>query len=110
MSGFYDRMASLYHLIFQNWNDSIERQAAQLTSIIQERWGAGSKTILDVSCGIGTQAIGLAQRGFSVTASDLSGGAISRAKAEAQRRGVEIGFSLCDMRPLTPTTSAHSTW
>jgi SAM-dependent methyltransferase len=98
MSDFYDRMASLYHLIFPDWDESIERQAEQLTSIIHERWGAGSKTVLDVSCGIGTQAIGLARRGFLVTASDLSQRAISRAKAEAQRRSVEIDFSVCDMR------------
>jgi len=98
MNKFYDRMAGLYHLIFQNWDESIERQAGQLTSIIHERWGTASKTILDVSCGIGTQAIGLAKRGFVVTASDLSDGAISRAKAEAQRRAVEIDFSVCDMR------------
>ena len=32
MSEFYDRMASLYHLIFQDWNASIERQAGQLRS------------------------------------------------------------------------------
>src|SRR5438445_4775799 len=62
MSEFYDRLASFYHLIFQNWDESIERQAGQLTSIIHQRWGAGSKTILDVSCGIGTRAIGLAER------------------------------------------------
>jgi 2-polyprenyl-3-methyl-5-hydroxy-6-metoxy-1,4-benzoquinol methylase len=79
MSDFYDRMAGLYHLIYQNWDESIKRQAEQLSSIIQERWGAGSKRILDVSCGIGTQAIGLAQRGFVVIASDLSAGAIARA-------------------------------
>jgi SAM-dependent methyltransferase len=48
--------------------------------------------------GIGTQAIGLAKRGFVVTASDLSGGAIARAKAEAHRRAVVIDFSVCDMR------------
>jgi SAM-dependent methyltransferase len=98
MSDFYDRMASLYHLIFQNWDESIERQAGQLTGIIRERWGAGSLSILDVSCGIGTQAIGLAQRGFAVTASDLSDGAIARAKAEALRRAVAIEFLVCDMR------------
>jgi SAM-dependent methyltransferase len=51
-----------------------------------------------VSCGIGTQAIGLARRGFAVTASDLSAGAVERARAEARRRGVEIDFSVCDMR------------
>ena len=98
MSEFYDRMASLYHLIFQDWDDSIERQAGQLTSIIEERWGTGCRSILDVSCGIGTQAIGLAKRGVAVSASDASEGAIARAKAEAQRRGVEIDFSVCDMR------------
>ncbi len=42
--------------------------------------------------------IGLAKRGFTVTACDLSHGAITRAKVEAQRRGVEIDFSVCDMR------------
>jgi SAM-dependent methyltransferase len=98
MSDFYDRLASLYHLIYPDWNESIERQAGQLTGIIHERWGGGAKTILDVSCGIGTQALGLAQRGFLVTASDLSAGAIARARAEAQRRAVPIDFSLCDMR------------
>lgn len=98
MSDFYDRMASLYHLIFQDWGESIERQAGQLTGILRERWGAECRCILDVSCGIGTQAIGLAQRGFVVTASDLSDGAIARAKAEARRRTVAIDFSVCDMR------------
>ena len=98
MSDFYDRLASLYHLIYPDWNESIERQAGQLTGIIHERWGGGAKTVLDVSCGIGTQALGLAQRGFLVTASDLSAAAIARARTEAQRRAVAIDFSLCDMR------------
>ena len=34
MSEFYDQMDSLYHLIFPNWEASIERQATQLSSII----------------------------------------------------------------------------
>ena len=100
MSDFYDRMASLYHLIFPDWDESIERQAGQLTSIIRERWGPGCRTVLDVSCGIGTQALGLAQRGFLVTASDQSAGAVARAKAEAQRRALQIDFSVCDMRAV----------
>lgn len=102
MSEFYDRMASLYHLIFNDWDESIERQAGQLAGVIGERWGTGAQTILDVSCGIGTQAIGLAKRGFAVTASDLSGEAVARARDEALRRSIEIDFSVCDMR------TAHS--
>ena len=98
MSDFYDRMAGLYHLIYPNWEESIERQAEQLTGIIRERWGMGCRSILDVSCGIGTQSIGLAKRGFDVTASDLSENALARAKVESKRRGVAIDFSVCDMR------------
>jgi SAM-dependent methyltransferase len=98
MDDFYDRLAPLYDLIFPDWDASIERQAEQLAGIIHDRWGIGVRSILDVTCGIGTQAIGLARRGFSVTASDLSAGAIERARGEAQRRGVEIDLAVCDMR------------
>ncbi len=98
MDDFYDRMAGLYHLIFPDWDESIERQAGQLTSIIRERWGIGCRSVLDVSCGIGTQSIGLAMCGFDVSACDLSENAIARARVESQRRGVAIDFSICDMR------------
>lgn len=107
MNDFYDRLASLYHLIFQNWDESIERQAGQLSSIIHERWGVEARTILDVSCGIGTQAIGLAKLGFAVTASDLSEGAVSRARDEAQRRALSIDFSVCDMRAICDHHRRH---
>jgi SAM-dependent methyltransferase len=103
MNDFYDRLASLYHLIYDDWDAAIARQAEQLAGIIRDRWGAGPRSILDVSCGIGTQAIGLAQRGFVVTASDVSEGALARARHEARKRSVPIDFSLCDMR----AASAH---
>src|SRR4051812_16170040 len=98
MDDFYDRAAPLHHLVFQDWEASIERQADQLVGIIRRRWGDGAKTVLDVSCGIGTQALGLARRGFAVTASDLSAGAVERARAEARSRSLSIGLSVCDMR------------
>jgi SAM-dependent methyltransferase len=98
MSEFYDRLASLYHLIYANWDESIDRQSEQLAAIIHDRWGPNVRAILDVSCGIGTQAIGLAQQGFVVTASDLSAPAIARAKIEAARRSLAIDFSVCDMK------------
>lgn len=98
MDDFYDRLAPLYDLIFPDWDASIERQALQLAGIIRERWGTGVRTVLDVACGIGTQSIGLAMKGFAVTASDLSARAIDRAKVEARQRGVGIDFSVCDMR------------
>lgn len=68
---FYDQLAPVYHLIHQDWNASVARQAEQLSMIIESEW-RGSRRVLDVSCGIGTQAIALALRGYSVAASDLS--------------------------------------
>jgi hypothetical protein len=56
MIAFYDRLASLDHLIFPDWKERIDRHAGQLTRIIYERWGGEPKTVLSVSCGIGTQA------------------------------------------------------
>lgn len=89
----YDRLTPHYHLIFEDWDQSIVRQGEALTDIIRERWGAGVSTILDVACGIGTQAMALAQRGFEVTGSDLSRAEIERARAETQSRGLAISFS-----------------
>lgn len=96
MDDFYDRLAGLYHLIFPNWDESIQRQAEQLNKIIQQHW-PGCRHIADVSCGIGTQAIGLAQQGYAITASDLSPAAIERARRETRQRGLDIDFSVCDM-------------
>ena len=92
-------MAPSYHLVYQDWNGSIESQARNLVKIVEQQWGLSDvKSVLDVSCGIGTQAIGLAGRGFQVTGSDLSVEAITRARKEADQRGVKISFSVCDMR------------
>ncbi len=95
---FYSQLAPFYHLIFQDWETSIHRQAVALDSVIREFWGQDHRTILDVACGIGTQALGLAQLGYNVIASDLSPAAVDRAKYEAAQRGLSIAFSVADMR------------
>jgi SAM-dependent methyltransferase len=100
MDDFYDRLAPFYDLIFPDWDASIERQAANLAGIIRDRWGSKVQTILDVACGIGTQSIGLAMKGFAVTGSDLSAKAVERAKIESSQRGVKIDFSVCEMRAV----------
>ncbi|NER79315.1 MAG: class I SAM-dependent methyltransferase [Leptolyngbya sp. SIO1D8] len=100
MNDFYDQLAPFYSLIYGDWDAAIARQATQLSTLIQDTWGTPAKTILDVSCGIGTQALGLAEEGYHVTASDLSSVEIKRARIEAQKRGLEIPFSVCDMRQV----------
>ena len=82
MPDFYDELAPFYHLIFADWDATIERQGRALGALMREQW-PGHRSVLDVSCGIGTQAIALAQNGFWVKVSDNSRGAIERARSEA---------------------------
>ncbi|MFG6093979.1 class I SAM-dependent methyltransferase [Leptothoe sp. ISB3NOV94-8A] len=98
MNDFYDRLAPFYHIIYKDWDTAVETQATQLSTIMHDHWGEKAQHILDVSCGIGTQTLGLAAKGYSVTASDLSPKEIQRAIEEARLRHLNISFSVCDMR------------
>ena len=64
---------------------------------MQQEW-PGKTRVLDVTCGIGTQSIGLAAQGYEVKASDLSTEEVERAKREAKQFGVAVDFSVCDVR------------
>ncbi|WP_394616358.1 methyltransferase domain-containing protein [Lentzea sp. JNUCC 0626] len=92
---FYDDLSGTYHLMFPDWDASMARQAAQLAEFIP----AGAR-VLDCACGIGTQAIGLALRGYEVVGADLSPMAASRAVVEASARGVTVPAFAADMRAL----------
>lgn len=95
---FYAALTPFYHLIYPNWEESVEQQAAQLHAVIRDHWGARIQSILDVACGIGTQSLGLAQLGYQLTASDLSVEEVARARAEADQRHLDLQFSVADMR------------
>jgi glycine/sarcosine N-methyltransferase len=97
---FYESLADYYHLIFEDWNKSIERQARVLNPLIACEISQGHLKILDCACGIGTQAIGFAKAGHLVVASDLSQGAVTRAKREAEQRGLSIKTYNSDMTSL----------
>ena len=99
---FYDQLASNYHLIFEDWDSSIKRQAAALGAILKRECGApGALRILDCACGIGTQTLGLAGLGFTVTACDLSPASLERTRVEAAKRRLNIQLFLADMLDLT---------
>lgn len=97
VENFYHQLAPVYHLIYPDWEASIQEQARALDKIIKEYWGEQIETILDVACGIGIQTLGLARLGYRLTASDLSVAAIDRARQEAARRKLAITFSVADM-------------
>ena len=86
---FYDEFADDYHLAYGgNWEAAVARQGAALDALIRDLL-PNATTVLDCSCGIGTQALGLARLGYSVLGSDISSGEIERAQREAERFGVE---------------------
>ena len=97
---FYDELTPLYHWIYVDWEEAIRRHALQLDGIVRQFWPSSARTILDASCGIGTQALGLAELGYQVTARDISAVAIARLEREAATRGLTIETGVADMRAL----------
>jgi glycine/sarcosine N-methyltransferase len=98
---FYDELASSYHLMFEDWEASMARQAAVLEPLIERECGpASSLRVLDCACGIGTQALGLAKLGVFVTGADISGQAVERLRIEASQRGLNLSLHVADMLQL----------
>ncbi|KQV93663.1 class I SAM-dependent methyltransferase [Streptomyces sp. Root369] len=95
---FYDALAPDYHRIFADWDVSMAHQAAVLGALVREDLGPGPHRVLDCSCGIGTQAIGLALAGHRVVGSDLSPVVAARATQEAAARGAVVPAAAADMR------------
>jgi len=102
---FYDALADDYHLIFADWDAAIAWEADIITGLLRDR-GATAGAVLDASCGIGTQAIGLAQAGFVVTATDISPASVERCAREAEARGLAIVAAVADLRVLDGVTAA----
>jgi ubiquinone/menaquinone biosynthesis C-methylase UbiE len=100
VQAFYDELAPLYHLVYENWEASVVRQGTALASLIGEHWGAGARTVLDAAVGVGTQALGLLALGFRVTGSDLSHAAVNRAQREAAARNLPLTCLVADFRAL----------
>jgi len=56
--------------------------------------------VLDVGCGIGRHAVGMAQRGYRVTGVDFSAPYLEIAAQAAAKIGVQVTWRRCDMREL----------
>lgn len=99
VQSFYDDLAPDYHALHVDWDASVRRQGVTLARLV-ERLKPGASTVLDATCGIGTQAIGLALEGYQVTGTDLSPSAVARARTEATRIGIQATFAATDIRTL----------
>lgn len=97
---FYDGLAPDYHLVYgDGWDAAVARQSTAVDRLIRAA-RPDATDVLDCSCGIGTQAIGLARLGYRVCGTDISPRSIERARVEARRLGAELEFAVADFRDL----------
>jgi SAM-dependent methyltransferase len=71
-------------------------------TLVAEVSGLPPGRALDVGAGEGGDALWLAAHGWTVTASDISGRALDRVRAEAQRRGLAVECRHADANGLDP--------
>ncbi|MFW5692353.1 MAG: class I SAM-dependent methyltransferase [Chloroflexota bacterium] len=82
---FYDAIAEYYPHFYRDWETQLQREGLSLRAIFRNK---GVERVLDASCGAGTQAVSLAQLGFSVVAADPSPGMLHQANQIAEQYGV----------------------
>ena len=102
---FYDHLAARYDKQFLDWRIATHEQAVILNKLFADSGFDKTARILDCACGIGTQAIGLAALGYTVTASDISDGALREAVERARENGVKIRFKHADFCALSEAFS-----
>ncbi len=96
----FDRIADDYDLLLADWDNDLIEQGRQLDEFIRRFSSIPVRSILDCTCGIGTQCIGLARQGYRLTGTDISKRSVTRARGEASRFEVDIDFSVADVRTL----------
>ena len=102
MSGtreFYDGFADSYRFIFAYWEQSVYRQAGIINAFLETQGFSAPATVLDCTCGIGTQAIALATKGYQVQGTDLSTKSVELARAYAGsfKMDYPVTFSVADL-------------
>ncbi len=104
---FYDRLSPVFHHnMGYDWEAGVRWEGEWLDRFLAEQLGGpGPWSVLDCSCGIGTQAIGLALQGHKVHATDLSPVSVDCARRESNEFGVAMTFGVADFRKLSETIS-----
>ena len=99
---FYDVIAEYYPYFYRDWQTQLEREGLGLRAIFRNK---GIQRVLDASCGIGIQAVPLAQLGYEVVATDPSSGMLRKAHEVAERYKVldKIIFERTDFLNLLDT-------
>lgn len=90
----YNKEASSYDV----FNENNSRQINQLIENILEKNGV--KTVLDLTCGTGSQVLWLAKHGYSVVGADINLSMLKIARNKARKEGLALKFIQGDMRTL----------
>lgn len=86
VSSQYSKISRHYEYWFKSsWPEPAYVQGAALERVIASQGLTGKLRVLDLTAGVGTQAIGMALRGHDVTALDISEGQVARGQAEAMK-------------------------
>ena len=75
------------------WDSGVP--SAELDRVLEAGLLPG-KTVLEIGCGTGTNAIAFARRGYRVSAVDYVELAVQRAREKARKAGLEIDFRVGD--------------
>ncbi len=85
------------------FEERTRREATFITNVLTL---PASARVLDLCCGWGRHALVLAERGFAVTGLDRSAYHLSIARAEADRRGLDVRWVEADMREIPAADAA----
>eukprot|EP01080_Neovahlkampfia_damariscottae_P004845 gene4845-8430_t len=83
---FYEELSPHYHLILKDFDKFIKYNGECLSKVLKNK--TKKTKLLDCTCGIGSQIIGLSKYNFDITASDLSPSSLEREKIEAEKRNI----------------------
>ncbi len=94
----YETLASVYEWLVPDELLEPEGAAAAFGEILGEL--APGARVLDCAAGAGQLAVGLALRGFDVTAADASAAMVERTRRLAEQRGVALRTATCTWAEL----------
>ena len=94
----YRSLAGVYEWIVPEPLLEPEWSVAAFSAVTDEL--APGARVLDCACGTGQLAVGLAQRGFRVAASDASPAMVERTRAMAADHGVDVETRVCPWQEL----------
>lgn len=85
--------------VMRFWEAAVPSAAteAEVTFLVRHLGSGPPARILDVPCGAGRHALGLARAGFRVTGFDRSDAAVARAVAIAEAEALPVQFARADM-------------